>query len=65
MTYSDLHRTEKEKSIQIMNEMQFILKESITYQLLFTAATAAHLIEGPSIVTVLNIKKRKSPHLLS
>jgi hypothetical protein len=59
MTYSELHRTEKEKGIQITNEMQFLLKESTTDQLLFTAATAAHLIEGPSIATVLTLKKEK------
>jgi len=37
----------------------FLLKASIIYQLLFTAATAAHLFEGPSIVTVLTLKGEK------
>jgi hypothetical protein len=56
MTYSELHRTEKEEGILITNEMLFLLKASTTDQLLFTAA---HLIEGPSIVTVLTFKREK------
>jgi hypothetical protein len=36
--------------------MLLLLKASTTDQLLFTAA---HLIEGPSIVTVLTLKREK------
>jgi hypothetical protein len=54
MTYSELHRTEKEKGILITNEMLFLLKTSITDQLLFTAITV------PSTVTLFTLKKKRS-----
>jgi hypothetical protein len=60
MTYSELHATEKEKGILITNEMLFLTKASTTDQLLFTAATAAHLIEEPSTVRVLTLKIEKA-----
>jgi hypothetical protein len=57
LTNSELHRTEKETSILITDEILLLLKTYKTNQPLFTAA---QLIGVPGLVTLLTLQMKES-----